>query len=299
MIPQFPQFKELELVDKEEIERFTSKYPPYSDFNFISMWSWDVNKDMRISKLNNNLVVRFTDYLTGIPFFSFLGGNMVNETALALLEFSKKEGLNAELKLIPEEVVKNLDSKKFTIIEDRANFDYIYNIKDLSEYEGRKLSMHRNLVNRFLKNYASFEVKNLPLKIIENEILELTENWMKDKIDRGHEISLRNESRSIKRIFDFKNSNLSATCVFYEGKLIAYSIVEVINKDFTLCHFSKANVKYSGIYSFLMKKNCEILLSFGQKFLNYEQDLGLLNLRSSKDAFKPERFLNKFVITES
>lgn len=78
MISQFPQFKELELEDKEEIEKFTSKYPPYSDFNFVSMWSWDVRGDMRVSKLNNNLVVRFTDYLTGSPFFSFLGDNNWN-----------------------------------------------------------------------------------------------------------------------------------------------------------------------------------------------------------------------------
>lgn len=78
MIPKFPKFKHIELIDKEEIEKITQKFPPYSDFNFISMWSWDIKVEMIISKLNNNLVVRFTDYLTGYPFFSFLGDNMVN-----------------------------------------------------------------------------------------------------------------------------------------------------------------------------------------------------------------------------
>lgn len=73
MIPEFPQFKVLELSDKGDIEVFTKKFPPYSDFNFVSMWSWDIKGDMRISQLNDNLVVRFTDYLTGNPFFSFFG----------------------------------------------------------------------------------------------------------------------------------------------------------------------------------------------------------------------------------
>lgn len=41
MIPKFPEFKKLELSNKEEIENFTSKFPPYSDFNFVSMWCWD------------------------------------------------------------------------------------------------------------------------------------------------------------------------------------------------------------------------------------------------------------------
>lgn len=43
--------------------------------------------------LNFHNLNRFTDYLTGNPFFSFLGDNMVNETVETLLEFSKKENL--------------------------------------------------------------------------------------------------------------------------------------------------------------------------------------------------------------
>ena len=67
MIPQFPEFKSLELSDKKDIESFTKRFPPYSDFNFVSMWSWDIKEEIRISQLNGNLVVRFTDYLTGKP----------------------------------------------------------------------------------------------------------------------------------------------------------------------------------------------------------------------------------------
>src|SRR3989338_5939738 len=108
MIPKFPKFKKLELSDKKDIEKFTSKFPPYSDFNFVSMWSWDIKGEMRISILNENLVVRFTDYITGEPFFSFLGNNKVNETAEALIDLSKKEGLKPMLKLVPELVVQQL-----------------------------------------------------------------------------------------------------------------------------------------------------------------------------------------------
>src|SRR3989344_9175835 len=98
MIPKFPQFKNLELSDKKDVEKFTSQFPPYSDFNFVSMWSWDVKGEMRLSTLNDNLVVRFTDYLTGKPFYSFLGNNKVNETAQTLINLSKKEGLKPELR---------------------------------------------------------------------------------------------------------------------------------------------------------------------------------------------------------
>ena len=49
MLPTFPEFKPLELSDKNDVENFTSKFPPYSDFNFVSMWCWDIKEEMRIS----------------------------------------------------------------------------------------------------------------------------------------------------------------------------------------------------------------------------------------------------------
>ena len=72
MIPTFPNFKKLEISDKKEVEEYTSNFPPYSDFNFTSLWAWDTNEKRMISKLNGNLVVQFTDYITCEPFFSFL-----------------------------------------------------------------------------------------------------------------------------------------------------------------------------------------------------------------------------------
>jgi hypothetical protein len=64
MIPQFPKFKKIDLADLKEIEQFTKQFSPYSDYNFISLWAWNINDAVCISKLNGNLVVRFINYLT-------------------------------------------------------------------------------------------------------------------------------------------------------------------------------------------------------------------------------------------
>src|SRR3989338_2938897 len=56
MIPQFPQFKRVEITDREAVEAHTHKYEPYSDFNFTSLWAWDTNGERMISELNGNLV---------------------------------------------------------------------------------------------------------------------------------------------------------------------------------------------------------------------------------------------------
>ncbi len=36
MIPKFPNFKKIELSDRADVEKFTLKYPPYSDFKKLS-----------------------------------------------------------------------------------------------------------------------------------------------------------------------------------------------------------------------------------------------------------------------
>ena len=73
MIPKFPQFKKIELSDRVDVEAHTSLFEPYSDFEFTCLWTWDMKGERMISELNNNLVVRFTDYNTHNPFLSFLG----------------------------------------------------------------------------------------------------------------------------------------------------------------------------------------------------------------------------------
>ena len=43
MLPKFPEFKKLELNDKAVLHSVTALLPPYSDFNFTSLFSWNVN----------------------------------------------------------------------------------------------------------------------------------------------------------------------------------------------------------------------------------------------------------------
>src|SRR3990167_1574661 len=106
--PLFPEFNPLTLEDKEGIENFTKQFPPYSDFNFTSMWSYDTDNDVQFSWLNGNFVMIFRDYITKNPFYSFLGNSKPIETINALLEYSKSQNLPEELFLIPEDNIKEI-----------------------------------------------------------------------------------------------------------------------------------------------------------------------------------------------
>lgn len=242
MIPQFPEWKSLELNDKEEVEKITSKYPPYSDFNFVSMWSWDIKDDMRISQLNGNLVVRFTDYLNGQPFFSFLGDNMVNETAEALLEFSKKEGMGAELKLVPECATKGIDTSKFEVKEDMDHFDYIILLSILKEYNTSHTRSRKKAVKSLLNKFKP-EVKLFDLSEIDNQKAVLRLVTERPKFDKN---VIENELLAISRfITGHKEVSVLPIGVFVDSEMVGFIFSEVLNEKFAVSHFWKADIKVS------------------------------------------------------
>jgi hypothetical protein len=75
-------------------------------------------------------------------------------------------------------------------------------------------------------------------------------------------------------------------------------ISEISNQDYAMGHASKANTAIKGANAYLMKANSEILATYGRKYFNYEQDLGLQNLRDGKSRFNPAFFLKKFTVEE-
>ncbi|HBE90795.1 MAG TPA: hypothetical protein DDW41_06325 [Candidatus Andersenbacteria bacterium] len=295
MIPEFPTFKKLEITDKKVIEDFTKQYPPYSDYNFTSLWSWDTKGEACFSFLNKNLVIKFNDYITGEPFYSFLGGHDVNSTIESLIAFVISEGRLPSLMLIPEDSIKGVKINPFTVSEDPGNFDYIYDLEKLREYKGSSYEQQRNMKNRFTRKYKNIEVVALDLtKVSDREIVqELNQQWEKNKGYR-----LDNEEDAMARLLFPTNSfQLISIGVLVDKSPVAFSINEVLTSRYAISHFVKANINFSGVYSYLMQATADALISRGCALLNYEQDLGVSGLRYSKTAFRPVCFLRKYVIS--
>lgn len=301
MILEFPNFKPIELSDKGDVEKITNKFPPYSDFNFVSMFSWDIKGEMRISQLYGNLIVRFTDYITGEPFYSFLGSNKVNEVIDILLKLSLKEGINSKLKLVPEASLNGINRSRYTISEDRDHFDYILSLEKLSNYEKHRLRHHISHRRHFLESYSDIKTKVLDLKSVEHKVavMSLTTIWMKNKIDQGKSF-LDHLEEAVKRYLivqeGFHEHFISVGLFNNHEKLIAFTVNELIDQDHYVCHFMKGDNSFRGIYSHLVCETSKILLKEGRKYINFEQDLGLANLRQSKKTFEPVDFLKKYIV---
>ena len=233
MIPEFPKFKKLEITDRADVEKITSRFPPYSDFNFTSMWCWDIENDISLSSLNGNLVVEFSDYITRNNFYSFLGINSVDETVQRIIELVQKKRISDSLKLVGGVSASLVRDDRFIVQEDPgvAPLGYLNNklaqkgekkvlldpvraplIRQMFEkvaYEG--YSGHKIL--RWLNKETDFTTrsgKKIVLSMI-YRILRDTYYYGKFEYPRGSEqwYMVNHESITTKNIFDKVQENLT------------------------------------------------------------------------------------------
>lgn len=300
MIPQFPKFKKVELSDREDIEAYTKGYQPYSDFNFVSLWAWDINNERMVSKLNGNLVVRFTDYQTQELFFSFLGTNEVEKTVQELLLYAKNAGVQPVLRLLPEIIINEIDTPEFKVVCDRDNFDYIYLISLLSKMQGKAYKSKRVPAEKFLQEQPSarFEVRNLSDSVIQEGITSVIRSWEKKKKLERKECEIEHEDAAIKRLFKASLSHDMIVGAIFVGDIMrAFTIEEIVPHKYSIGHFWKTSGICTGEYDFLAQKTAQYLEDKGIVYWNWEQDLGKENLRFSKTSYRPSDFLKKYKVS--
>lgn len=300
MIPTFPLFKKVELEDRASVEVYTHRYPPYSDFNFTSLWAWDSTNEREISILNDNLVVRFTDYASHVPFLSFIGTQNTIDTARTLLEYASHEGLPLALQLVPEVSITGINSQEFVCEEDRDNFDYIYAISDLMTLKGGSLGRKRTTISHFKRRHpdAHIEAIDLHVSVVQQHILSIIKAWEARKKLHAPDLSdASHELAAVMRLCETSEAHtLLSTGLFSGGGMIGFSIEEPLPNDACICHFWKVDSDHPGAFGFLMQEKAKRFETLGIAQFNFEQDLGLSGLRQNKGSYGPHTFLKKYTV---
>lgn len=247
--------------------------------------------------------------------FAIVAGEYENK-GFIILPLAKKENMNKafdfiiknfekqhkqiHLKAINKEVVEYLQSvygDRFEYIEERNNFDYIYDGESLRTLSGRKNQKKRNHLNSFVKEYGDrVEYKKLEEADFD-ECINLLKEWSKDKEES---IELDSEFKAIKRIFknyEKLKDTLKISGIYIDSKLEAFSIGEMLNDNMAVIHVEKANADIRGLYPYI---NQQFLLNeFSDvEFVNREEDLGIEGLRKAKLSYHPVKFAEKYTVIE-
>ena len=297
-LTRFPEFQPITTNIKNAVEAITCQFPPYSDFNFASMFSWDTQETMAVSVLNENLLVQFTDYRTNEPFLSLLGASAIEDTIISLLQYCAQNGIKQELGLVPETVINHIKHKEdFSIQDDPDARDYIIDAKAFSELQGDTYASKRNSINRFkASNSDNVRINSIELTTdYVADILDTFERW-RITSNRSAEETAK-ELRAIEKLAEATDYfNLEVLGIYIQDQMVAFSIYELLDNGYAIGHFEKALISYHGLFDFLKHQTASRLVGKGVRFINYEQDLGIEGLRKAKQLLHPVTYLKKYTI---
>ncbi|MGX4599937.1 DUF2156 domain-containing protein [Faecalimicrobium sp. JNUCC 81] len=215
-----------------------------------------------------------------------------------ILNYFKENNKKLILKAITKDFIDYIESEypnKFNYMEDRDNFDYVYEGESLRTLVGKKNQKKRNHLNYFLKEYDNIEYKSLNESNF-NECIELLDSWMDNKeIDK----ELETEKKAIDKIFKnykYLKDKIKVGGIYIDNKLQSFSIGEILTDDMALIHIEKANQDIRGLYQYINQQF--IVNEFNEaKLINREEDLGIEGLRKAKLSYHPIKFTEKYTIT--
>jgi hypothetical protein len=298
-IPRFPTFKHLELSDRLEIEQITSRFEPYSDFNFVSLWCWDTDGQCQLSRLNDNLIIKLKDYSTDEVHLAFLGTNSVKETSASLLAYAERQGIAHQLRFVPEVAAETAGLlETLDVAEDPGSFDYVLSVREWTEMRGGRFRNKRNAVNALERRYApEFRVLDLGSRRVQQDIIRVFLLWS-DKRQRFGLDETRNELLALRRIFSIPEASGLINFGVYSGEeLLGFSINQLLPNSYAIGHFWKADHEFPGIYPYMLRESCRHLDALQTLYFNIEQDLGKTGLANAKRLYRPCRLLRKFIIS--
>lgn len=294
MNKKYPSFSDISIEHHNRITKHNEVFKPYSDFNFTSLFCWNIDNSAQIAELNGNLLIKLPDYLTGEPVISVLGINDIEDTIDAILKFTDKIGL------VPHTVIQSItDRSKFEIVEDVNNFDYVYDVSKIANLSGGELKKKRNKVNKVIKDIGEHTEVSNTMTLTDNdklEIMALFERWVEENQEPTENSA--QERVALSRLLDHADSlNIITTQVRLHGRLIGFSINELLSNNYAICHFEKASLVHDNIYAFLATHSAKELTQHKVKLVNWEQDLGIEGIRKSKLSYQPVEYLKKYTIT--
>lgn len=179
-----------------------------------------------------------------------------------------------------------LEAAGYEVHEDRDNFDYLYERKDLAELSGKAYHKKRNLVNAFLNSYA-YEQKELDGSNVA-DALSVLDGWRAEKGIDGDYAAAREALELYERL------GMRGAVYYVDGKPAGYALGEPIAKARMFAvHFEKAVGDYKGIYQFINQAFAQALPPYFRQ-VNREQDLGDEGLRQAKMTYRPSGFVRKY-----
>ena len=174
------------------------------------------------------------------------------------------------------------------LVEDRDNFDYVYDRTSLVELTGQ--SLHKKLVHvhHFAEDHPNRVLA--PAHLVQSsDMLEVLDAWASGKDSPEDVDATKTTSLLIQEL------GLSGGVLYANDKPVAFTLSEQDGPQRVVIHIEKAAPGYRGIYQYINRSYAASLPESVVE-INREQDLGIPGLRQAKMTYTPKDFIRKYKV---
>jgi uncharacterized protein len=291
-------FRGITIEDKSLFDRFLKPYLfSTHEFNFTNLFLWKDFCKTQFSIFKDALIIKKKDYYENATFFMQPVGYdpsdlpEIMELLIKLKVEQKNEYVICDAEKTFIEELELLFPGRFVFIDQEGSADYIYEKEKFLYMQGAGLQTKRHHFNHFIKN-SSYEIASVTDDNIE-ECINFVKTWCHENHATG---SLAYEGTVVGGLLkQQKILGFDSMVIYVSNKLSALMIGEKLNENTGVIHVEKADKKIKGLYNFLKKAFTETYFN-EQKYVNWEQDLGLPGLRKVKSEYMPYKLEPKFSV---
>lgn len=293
------EFKRTELEDRPVIHDFFQKFPSRScERTFANLYLWSRHYPVKFAIIENTLVFR-SKYENEM--FTYPAGEPEDvKRALEYLKaYTGERGLPFILYLVTPEQFEQLEEwypGRFTIEYDRDSADYVYESEKLATLSGKKLHGKRNHINKFKATYDNWSYETLTEENLEEcfrmALVWRSQNNCDENEEKNAEMCVTLNSLRLRNELELIGGVLRV-----DGRVVAFTMGEMISEDTFVVHIEKAFADIEGAYPMINQQFVEHECMKYQ-YVNREDDTGAEGLRKAKLSYHPAFLVEKGIVKE-
>ena len=286
-------FRPLRIEDKKIIYDFyKSSNTLGTEYSYIMLFYWMQKYDIEICVSQNAVYFRITVEKEKWYYPPLVKSKEDMDGAIAELEESGAVIFTE----ITSSVKKYFCARGYKFTELRNNAEYVYLSEKLRTLAGKKLHAKRNFVMRFSSKYE-YEFLTYRQEYFD-EIKSLFKKWEMEKLENVEDTAeFKKEAKEEENIVlsvlqNLEENDCFADILRVDGKIIGFSIGELLPTGVGAVFFEKADVTYEGAYPMINKLFVEKHFE-GVKYINRQEDMGDEGLRKAKLSYHPAKIFMK------
>lgn len=290
-------FHDLTLADKAAFDRCRAKTVIHgSEGAFATFFIWNSYYNLRVAEQDGFFFFRFHVRGSEPAYYMPIGEGDMRGALCAVLEDAHARGVKAQFRFVTEETLPILETYlpgRFSYVENRDQHDYIYATEQMISLAGKKLHAKRNHLNYFIEHFP-FEYREVDSDFVARECAPLALEWVAEKERNQNSFELP----AMQCYFEnYAALNQRGAVIEVNGRIVAMSFGEQLEKDMALIQIELALDEYRGSYQVINQQFCEHAWK-DCLYVNREEDMGIDGIRHAKESYQPVRLVKKFTATE-